>query len=47
MGSMTKPAMKFGMPFEEAFETAYSNLVSAGLDADEVLAEFMEPSTEP
>ena len=34
------------MPFEEAFETAYSNLVSAGLDADEILAEFMEEPQE-
>jgi hypothetical protein len=29
-------------PFEEAFETAYSYLTQAGLDADIVLAPWME-----
>jgi hypothetical protein len=30
-------------PFEEALETAYSYLASAGLDPDEFLAGFFEP----
>ena len=30
------------MPFEDAFEAAYSYLVQAGLDPEEVLADFME-----
>lgn len=29
-------------PFEEAFQTAYSYLTQAGLDADEILARFTE-----
>ena len=29
-------------PFEEAFETAYSYLVQAGLDPEEVLSDFLE-----
>lgn len=31
------------MPFDEAFETAYGYLVQAGLDADEILIQFMQP----
>lgn len=34
------------MPFFDAFETAYSYLTQAGLDADEVLAEFMQEPQE-
>jgi hypothetical protein len=34
------------MPFPEAFETAYSYLTSAGLDADTVLACFMQEPEE-
>jgi hypothetical protein len=34
------------MPFEVAFETAYSYLTQAGLDADEILAEFVEETEE-
>lgn len=30
------------MPFDEAFEAAYGCLMQAGLDADEILASFME-----
>ena len=30
------------LPFDEAFEAAYSYLTQAGLDADEILAPFME-----
>jgi hypothetical protein len=30
------------MPFSEAFETAYGYLTQAGLDADTILADFME-----
>ncbi len=30
------------MPFDEAFEAAYSYLSQAGLDPDEILATFME-----
>lgn len=30
------------LPFDEAFETAYSYLMQAGLDADEILAPFTE-----
>ncbi len=30
------------LPFDEAFETAYGYLMQAGLDADEILAPFME-----
>jgi hypothetical protein len=30
-------------PFEEAFETAYSYLTQAGIDADEALAPWIEP----
>lgn len=33
-------------PFEEAFETAYSYLTQAGLDADEVLDNFIEQPDE-
>lgn len=29
------------MPFDEAFETAYGYLMQAGLDADEILIQFM------
>jgi len=32
------------MPFEDAFETAYSYLVQADLDPEEVLADFIEAS---
>jgi hypothetical protein len=31
-----------GLPFEEAFEMAYSYLMQAGLDADTILAQFTE-----
>lgn len=31
-----------GMPFAEAYETAYSYLTSAGLDADTILQRFTE-----
>jgi len=34
------------VPFEEAFETAFGYLTQAGLDADEVLAPFMEEPEE-
>lgn len=34
------------MPFFDAFETAYSYLTQAGLDPDEVLAEFTEEPEE-
>jgi hypothetical protein len=34
------------MPFEVAFETAYSYLTQAGLDADEILADFVEETEE-
>lgn len=34
-------------PFEEAFETAYSYLTQAGLNADEILASFVEEPEEP
>jgi DNA polymerase III delta subunit len=35
------------MPFEDAFETAYTYLISAGLDPDDLLRQFMEtPSDE-
>lgn len=34
------------LPFDEAFETAYGYLVQAGLDPDEVLADFMELTDE-
>lgn len=30
------------MPFEDAFESAYGYLVQAGLDPEEVLADFIE-----
>ncbi len=33
-------------PFEEAFETSYSYLTSAGLEADIVLADFIESPEE-
>lgn len=29
-------------PFEEAFETAYGYITQAGLNADEVLSDFLE-----
>jgi len=32
------------MPFEEAFETAYSYLVQAEIDPEEALCDFMEGS---
>jgi len=32
------------MSFDDAFETSYSYLVQAGLDPEEVLADFMEAS---
>lgn len=32
------------MPFEDAFEASYSYLVQAGLDPEEVLANFIESS---
>lgn len=32
------------LPFGEAFEMAYSYLVQAGFDPDEILADFMEPT---
>ena len=32
------------MAFEEAFETAYGYLTQAGLEADEVLADFLNPT---
>ena len=36
------------LEFEEAFETAYSYLTQAGIDADEVLTLFLEePDTNP
>lgn len=31
------------MPFDNAFETAYGYLVQAGLDADEILVQFIQP----
>jgi hypothetical protein len=34
------------MPFPEAFETAYGYLAQAGLDPDEVLAQFMQETEE-
>jgi hypothetical protein len=34
------------MPFDEAFESAYGYLTQAGLDADEILADFIEKSEE-
>ncbi len=32
------------LPFEEAFEAAYGYLLQAGLDPEDVLADFMEDS---
>lgn len=34
------------LPFEEAFSTAYGYLAQAGLDPEEVLANFMEVPAE-
>ena len=34
------------MPFPDAFETAYGYLIQAGLDPDEILAEFMQEPAE-
>jgi hypothetical protein len=33
------------LSFEEALETAYGYLVQAGIDPDDVLAEFIEPAS--
>jgi hypothetical protein len=33
------------LPFEAAFETAYSYLTQAGLDAGEILVRFIEPKS--
>jgi hypothetical protein len=30
------------LPFDEAYETAYGYLLQAGLDADDILAQFTE-----
>lgn len=35
-----------GLPFGEAFQDAYGYLVQAGLDADEILAQFTESPTD-
>ena len=32
------------MPFDDAFEAAYGYLTQAGLDADEVLSSFFDPT---
>lgn len=32
------------LPFEEAFEMAYGYLVQAGIDPDEILADFKQPN---